>query len=49
MFLYCLQGCHFTLKNMEFDNLGEKNLEILTIFSCSVVKFRFETKILLNR
>ena len=22
-----LQGCHLTWKNLEFDNLGKKNLE----------------------
>ena len=30
MFEFLIQGCHFTWKNMEnleFDNLGKKNLE----------------------
>ena len=36
-----------TLKNLEFDNLGKKNLEkpgILTILRCLVEKFRFNSK-----
>ena len=41
---YNSQGCHFTLKNLEFDNLGKKtwnfeqkslkNLDFLTIVTC---------------
>ena len=33
-----------TWKYLEFDNLGQKNLEFLTIFTCLVVKFCFNTK-----
>ena len=39
-----LQGCHFTWKYPEIDNLGQKNLEFLTIFTSLVVKFCFDTK-----
>ena len=51
--VYQTQGCHLTwktgktLKNLEFDNLGKNNLKkpgILTIFTGSVVKFRFDSK-----
>ena len=43
-----LQGCHFTWKNLELDNLGKKNLEnpgLSIILRCIVVKFRLETKV----
>ena len=42
-----IQGFLFTWKNLEFDNIGKKNLEIpgiLTNFTCSGVKFRFDSK-----
>ena len=43
-----IQGCLFTWKNLEFDNLGKKkNMEkpgILKVFTYSVVIFRFHSK-----
>ena len=33
-----------TWKNLEFDNFGKKKPEVLTILTCSVVKFQFDSK-----
>ena len=38
------QGCHFTWKNLEFDNLGKNNLEKPGILTFSVVKLGFDSK-----
>ena len=38
------QGCHFTWKNMEFDNLGKKNLEFKKLWKKPWKTWNFEQK-----